>query len=159
MDFVLCPSYLMKTINKKAKFNYKLFETIEAGIVLMGGEVKSARAGKTDLTNSHAKIMEDEVFLINANIPVEGKKNYNPTRMRKLLLHKKQILSIKTKIKAKKLTLIPTKMYTKARLIKVELALAKGKQEYQKKESIKAKDIDRDTQRELRGEKDNESRI
>lgn len=149
----------MKKINRKAKFNYNLFEKYEAGIVLAGAEVKAIRKGDIDLSNSFAKVMEDEVYLINVNIPVEGKKDYNPTRTRKLLLHKKEILSIKTKIKAKKLTLVPTKVYTKGRRIKAEIALAKSKKKYQKKETKKKKDIEREVERELRGRKDNNSKI
>lgn len=149
----------MKITNKRARFNYKLFDKYEAGLVLNGAEVKAIRRGSADLSQSYAKIIDDEVYLINANIPVEGKKDYKPTRSRKLLLHKDQIISIKSKIKAKRLTLVPTKLYTKGRLIKAELALAKAKRKYEKKEAIKRKDIERDMERELRGEKDNKSRL
>ncbi|MCH7641494.1 SsrA-binding protein SmpB [Patescibacteria group bacterium] len=149
----------MKITNKRARFNYKLFDKYEAGLVLNGAEVKAIRRGSADLSQSYAKIIDDEVYLINANIPVEGKKDYSPTRTRKLLLHKDQIISIKSKVKAKKLTLVPTKLYTKGRLIKAELALAKAKRKFEKKEAIKRKDIERDIERELRGEKDNKSRL
>ena len=149
----------MKITNKRARFNYELFDKYEAGLVLNGAEVKAIRRGSADLSQSYAKIIDDEVYLINANIPVEGKKDYSPTRTRKLLLHKDQIISIKSKVKAKKLTLVPTKLYTKGRLIKAELALAKAKRKFEKKEAIKRKDIERDIERELRGEKDNKSRL
>ena len=149
----------MKITNKRARFNYKLFDKYETGLVLNGAEVKAIRRGSADLSQSYAKIIDDEVYLINANIPVEGKKDYSPTRTRKLLLHKDQIISIKSKVKAKKLTLVPTKLYTKGRLIKAELALAKAKRKFEKKEAIKRKDIERDMERELRGEKDNKSRL
>ena len=148
----------MQVLNKRAKFDYNLLESYEAGAELLGGEVKAIRQGKIDLSNSFAKVIEDEVFLVNANIPVKDKKNYSPSRTRRLLLHKDEIISIKTKIKAKKLTLVPTKMYTKGRLVKVQIALAKSKLKFEKKEAIKRKDIEREIARELRGEKDNINR-
>jgi len=144
----------MVIVNKKAQFNYNLFERFEAGLVLNGGEVKAVRGRQVDLSNSYAKIVGDETYLINANIPVEGKKDYVSTRTRKLLLHKSEIISIKSKIKAKKLTLVPLRVYTKGSLIKAEIALAKTKRKFEKKESIKKKDIERDIERELRGDKD-----
>ncbi len=149
----------MKTINKKANFNYKLFERFEAGIALNGGEVKAIRKGSADLSQSYAKIINGEVYLINASIPVEGKKDYQPTRSRKLLLHKSEIDSIQSKIKAKKLTIVPVKLYTKGRLIKVQIALAKTKRRFEKRQSIKKKDVEREIERELRGDKDNRDRI
>ncbi len=148
----------MKRVNRKANFNYKLFDRLETGISLLGAEVKALRSGNVDLSQSFAKIIDGEVYLINANIPVQGKKDYKSTRSRKLLLHKDQITSIQSKIKAKKLTLVPTKVYTKGRLVKVEIALAKAKRKYEKKEAIKRKDIEREIERELRGEKDNKNR-
>lgn len=140
----------MVITNKKAHFNYNLFERVEAGIVLNGGEVKAIRGGKADLSNSYARMVDDEMYLLNVNVPIEGKKEYTPTRTRKLLLHKSEIIAIKSKIKAKKLTLVPVKLYTKGPHIKVEIALAKGKREFEKKESIKRKDIERELERELR---------
>jgi len=140
----------MKIINRKAKFNYQWIENIEAGIVLAGHEVRAVKNGKVDLATSYAKIMGDEVYLINANIASAFSGDYNPTQARKLLLHRDQITSLRTKMQAKKLTLVPTKMYTKNRLIKVDIALAKTKRKYEKKELKKRKDIDRDTERELK---------
>lgn len=144
----------MKIINKKAKFNYTLYETIEVGIVLNGGEAKALRTTGGNLSDSYVKIINKELYLVNANIPVKGKKDYNPTRSRKLLIHKKELVSIETKIKAKKLTLVPTKVYNKGRLVKVEVALAKSKRKFEKRESIKKKDIEREIERELRGNKE-----
>ncbi|GAG50042.1 unnamed protein product, partial [marine sediment metagenome] len=138
----------MKRINKKANYNYKLFDKYETGVVLLGAEVKALKKGNVELSQSFAKIIDDEIYLINANITVEGKKNYKPTRSRKLLLHKDQITSIQSKIKAKKLTLVPTKVYTKGRLVKVEIALAKAKRKFEKKEAIKRRDIEREIERE-----------
>ena len=140
----------MRIINKKAKFNYNLLEKFEAGVSLIGAEAKALRIRGADLSSSFAKIIGDEVYLINVNIPVEGKKDYNPTRSRKLLLHKDQIISLQSKIKAKKLTLVPTKIYNKNRLVKVEIALAKSKRKFEKKEAIKKKDIEREIEKELK---------
>ena len=150
--FALCTLHyiIMQIVNKKAKFNYNLFERIEAGISLLGAEAKAVRGGHVNLSESFAKIIDHEVYLVNANIPVEGKKDYSSTRTRKLLLHKDQIISIQTKIKQKKLTLVPTKIYTKGNLVKIELALAKSKRKFEKKESIKKKDIQREIEQELR---------
>lgn len=135
--------------NKKAQFNYNLYDRFEAGISLTGAEVKSIKTGGADLSNSYVKIIGNEIYLINANIPVEGKKDYSPTRSRKLLMHAKEILSLATISKARKLTLVPTKMYNKGRIFKVEVALAKAKKKFEKKESIKKKDIEREMEKEL----------
>ncbi|HJX45753.1 MAG TPA: SsrA-binding protein SmpB [Patescibacteria group bacterium] len=139
----------MKIVNKKAKFNYRLIESFEAGIQLTGDEIKSIRQGFLDLSNSYAKVINNEAYLINANIPIVGRSK-NQTRSRKLLLHKDEIISIESKIKAKKLTLVPVSLYTKGRLIKVRLSLAKAKREYEKKEAIKRKDIEREIEQELK---------
>ena len=142
----------MRIFNRKAKFNYTLFERLEAGIVLIGSEAKVVRKGNVDLSNSFVKLIDNEAYLINANIPIDGKKDYNPTRLRKLLLHKSELVSLKSKIKAKRLTLIPLKMYTKGNLVKLEIALAKTKRKFEKKESIKKKDIERELQEALKSE-------
>ncbi len=144
----------MHVINKKANFEYELTpEKVEAGIVLKGIEAKSFRDGRIDISQSHAKIIGGEVFLINANIPAEGKW-YEPTRMRKLLLHKNEILSIVTKMKQKKLQIVPTMMYNSKSRIKLELVLGVPKRKFDKKESIKKHDVQRDIDRELRGKED-----
>lgn len=141
----------MKITNKKVGYEYKLDPgRIEAGIVLSGGEAKAVRTGHADLANSVARVIDGEIFLINANIPVLGAKNYTSTRSRKLLLHRAEIVSITTKMKQGKLTLVPVSMYNKARLIKVSLALGKTKQKYEKKEAIKRKDIDRELEKEFK---------
>jgi SsrA-binding protein len=132
----------MRIVNKKAKFNYKLLEKYEAGIVLTGHEVKAIRNGQADLSQAYAKIIDHEMYLINANI--------STNRTRKLLLHKDQIISIQSKIKAKKLTLVPLSLYNKAALIKVELALAKAKRKFEKKEAIKRKEIEREIEKEFK---------
>lgn len=137
----------MKIINKKAKFNYKLDEDrYEAGIVLKGNEIKAVRNKKVDISNSHARIMDNEVWLINSVF--EGAET--PTRTRKLLLNKKEIVSIDSKMKQRKLTLVPILLYTKGRLVKVKLALGKTKRKFEKRESLKKKDIKRQIERELK---------
>ena len=141
----------MRIINKKAKFNYNLSERFEVGIVLTGAEVKALKTGRADLSNSYAKIVGGEAYLVNANIPAQGVQNYDATRSRKLLLHKNELISLGTKMKQKQLTLVPIRVYTKGRLVKAEIALAKSKRKFEKKESIKKKDIEREIDRELRG--------
>lgn len=144
----------MKIFNKRAKFEFELEnDRLEAGISLRGAEAKSIREGRGDLSQSHARILNGEAFLINANIPVVGLQNYDSTRIRKLLLHKNQILSIETKIKQQKLQIVPIRLYNKGRLIKVELALGKPKRKFEKKEKIKKHDIEINIARVLKGGK------
>jgi SsrA-binding protein len=141
----------MKVFNKKASFEYELTpEKVEAGIVLKGIEAKAFRDGRINLSSAHVRVLDGEIYLINANIPANDIKGYEPTRMRKLLLHKNEILSIITKIKQKKLQIVPTMMYNSKSRIKLELVLGKPKRKFEKKESIKAKDIQRDLGRELK---------
>lgn len=139
----------MRVINRKAKFNYKLYETYEAGISLNGVEVKTLLNGQVDLTNAYVKIVNGEAYLVNANVPVDSSV-YDPTRMRKLLIHKAELTSIWSKIRQKQLTLIPTKVYTKGRRIKLEFALAKSKREFEKRETIKKKDVERELEQQLK---------
>jgi SsrA-binding protein len=134
----------MKIFNKRARFDYQIEGKYEAGIVLTGGEAKAVRTGHVNLTNSYAKIVNDEVYLINANIPIQGALKYEPTKSRKLLLHKEEIVSIASKIKAKKLTLVPISIYNTHNLVKIELGLGKSKKKFEKKETIKKRDLDRD---------------
>ena len=140
----------MKIVNKRASFNYTIIEKIEAGIVLTGGEARAIRTGHINLANSYAKIINNEVYLVNADVPIAGAKNYDSTHMRKLLLKRSEILNLEVKIKQKKLTLVPTKVYTKGRLIKAELGLAKSKREFEKRETLKKRDIQRDIEKEAR---------
>lgn len=140
--------------NKKAFFNYELLENFEAGVVLVGSEVKSIREGRVSLKESYAEIKNGEVILINCNIsPYEAANRFNhePQRVRKLLLHRREIKRLTGKIKEKGLTLIPTKMIiTDKGKIKVEIALAKGKRAYQKRETIRERDRDREMRAELK---------
>jgi SsrA-binding protein len=138
----------MRIENKKARFKYNFSETLEAGIALTGSEARAVKLYGVDLANSFCKIINGEAYLINANIGVGV--NDNPTRMRKLLLHKNQISQLATKIKREKLTIVPTKLYTRGHLLKLEIALAKGKKSYEKKELIKRRDLERMAEEELK---------
>jgi len=140
----------MKIFNRRAKYDYELLDRFEAGIALVGAEVKAARQGQASLVKSYAKVIGNEAYLVNATINIPGKKDYEATRTRKLLLHRKELNIISIETRAKNLTLIPLKMYTKGHLIKLELALAKSKRKSQKRESLKIKDIKRDIERELK---------
>ena len=140
----------MKVFNKKAKFNYELLDKYETGVVLTGPEVKSVKRGHLSLKESYVKLIQEELWLIGVNInPYKFADNtdYDPTRTRKLLMHKKQIQLLQRKMETGNLTLVPTAIYTKNHRIKVEIALARGKKEYQKKETKKRRDLDRETQR------------
>ena len=141
----------MRIFNKKARFNYDIEagSHTEAGISLSGGEAKSVREKHADISDSIIRILSGEAFLINANIPVLGAK-LDPTRPRKLLLHKNELISIATKVKQRKLVILPVSLYNKHRLIKLELALGKPKKQFEKKEEIKRRDIDREIEREFK---------
>lgn len=144
---------MVKILNKRATFDYTLHDTLEAGITLQGQEVKAIRLGHADLTGSYVRIIGGEMHLINAKVfPYEFARtqDYDQSRTRKLLLHKKQILSLKTKMDASNLTIVPISMYTTHNLIKVELALAKPKKQFDKKAKIKKRDLDRDLDRALK---------
>lgn len=139
--------------NRKARHNYHILETYETGIALAGTEVKSLREGKGNLQDSFARIENGELFLYNMHIsPYEKGNIYNkdPRRTRKLLMHKREIHRLFGKIQEKGLTLVPLKLYLKKGFVKVELALAKGKKLYDKRESIKRKTIKREMQRTLK---------
>ena len=146
----------MRTIatNRKAKFNYEILERIEAGISLLGSEVKSVRGGAISLKESHAEIKGGEVFLINCNIsPYEAASRFNhePKRDRKLLLHRREIKRLTGKIQEKGLTLVPTKVFFNDKgKVKVEVSLAKGKRAYRKREVIRERDRDRELRAELK---------
>ena len=141
-----------KTIatNRKANFEYFLVEKYEAGIVLKGTEVKSARNRNINLQDSYAAIEDGEVIIHNMHInPYEHGNIFNtePKRSRKLLLHKKQIRKLDSKLKDKGLTLIPTRVYFLGKNLKVEIAIAKGKKLYDKRDSITKRDVERKLQR------------
>ncbi|MBN1635698.1 MAG: SsrA-binding protein SmpB [Deltaproteobacteria bacterium] len=139
--------------NSKARHSYDIVETFEAGIVLGGPEVKSLRNSGGNIKDSYAIIRHTEAFLNNLHIAPYAQAsihNFDPTRPRKLLLHRREITRLSVKIKEKGLTLIPLRIYLKGSLIKVELALAKGKHVHDKKEAIKERDIKRELDREVK---------
>ncbi len=143
------------TDNRKARHSYEILDTFEAGIMLAGPEVKSLRKGGGTLKDSYAQINKaGEVFLLNCHISPYVQANIfneEPTRPRKLLLHRHEIFKLSGKVKEKGLTLIPLKIYLKGSLIKVELGLAKGKNIHRKKETIKERDVIRDMARDIKG--------
>ena len=136
--------------NRKAKFNYFFSEFYEAGISLVGSEVKSLRDGKANISESYAFDLNGEIFLINSHIPTykeSSYNNHNPKRNRRLLLKKKEINKLIGKINSEGLTLIPTKLYFKKGKAKVEIAVAKGKKIYDKRQTKKKKDWNREKAR------------
>ncbi|MGI6587264.1 MAG: SsrA-binding protein SmpB [Peptococcia bacterium] len=141
------------TENRKARHDYFIEETYEAGIVLAGTEVKSLRAGRANLKDSYAQVENGEMFLFNMHIsPYEQGNRFNvdPVRPRKLLLHKREINSLFGKVKQQGLTLVPLKVYFKKGRAKVELALAKGKKVYDKRRAMAERDAQREMARALR---------
>ncbi|QQG40771.1 MAG: SsrA-binding protein SmpB [Candidatus Levyibacteriota bacterium] len=142
----------MKINNRRAFYDYQIFERFEAGINLLGSEVKAVRGGHADLTGSHVRITGSEAYLINAKIfpyKYARPENYDERRTRKLLLHKKEIIALKSKIEGQNLTIVPLSLYTNDHFIKLELALGKGKKKYEKKEAKKQKDIEREIASEI----------
>ena len=138
--------------NKKAYFDYEILEEIECGIVLTGTEIKSIRNSNVNLKDSYA-IRNGEIYLLNMHISEykEGNIfNHNETRTRKLLLHKKEILKLRDKIELNGNTLVPLKLYFKGNKVKILLGLAKGKKTYDKRETIKERDINREIKKELK---------
>jgi SsrA-binding protein len=137
--------------NKKAFFDYHILEKMEAGIVLLGKEVKSVRQGKASLVGSYVSIDDNECFLVNAHIspyqPNNTPQDYDPRRKRKLLLSRKQIDYLSGKKKERGISIIPLSVYTKKRLIKLEIGVGRGKKKYDKREALKRKTIDRDLRR------------
>ncbi|KRL05208.1 SsrA-binding protein [Liquorilactobacillus hordei DSM 19519] len=139
--------------NKKASHDYAIIDTVEAGIVLTGTEIKSVRARRINLKDGFAQIRNSEVWLMNVHIsPYEqgNQFNHDPLRNRKLLLHKKQIADLGKMTSDKGITLVPLKVYIKSGFAKVLLGVGKGKRDYDKRESIKRKDQERQIQRTLK---------
>ncbi len=141
------------TVNRKARHEYTIIQTYEAGIVLQGTEVKSLRQGKANLVDSYASLKNGEVWLFSAHISeyTQGNiNNHEPTRDRKLLLNRSEIRKLIGKVKEKGLTLIPLRLYFKNGKVKVELALAKGKKVYDKRAAIAKRDFDREQERKVK---------
>jgi len=138
--------------NRKAYHDYFIEDTIEAGLVLTGSEIKSLREGRVNLRDGYARIADGEVWLSNVHIsPYEhsGRSNLDPLRERKLLLHKAEILRLASRLQTKGLTLVPLRIYLRDGRAKVELALAKGKRQYDKREAIAERDAQRAIERAL----------
>jgi len=136
--------------NRKASFNYFFKEFFEAGIVLTGSEVKSLRAGKVNISDSYAHDHKGEIFLVNSHIPSYKESSYNdhlPTRNRKLLLNRKEINKLLGRLNREGLTLVPTKIYFKKGKAKIEIAVAKGKKQYDKRQTKKKSDWNREKAR------------
>ena len=143
----------MEIQNKKANFDYEIIDTYETGIVLTGTEIKSIRAGKANLKDSYAIIKNNEIFLLNMHISSyeQGNRfNHEETRTRKLLMHKKEILKLRDKLEIEGYTLVPIKLYFKGSIAKILIGLAKGKKNYDKRESIKKKDMERQIAKDLK---------
>ncbi len=142
------------TVNRKARHDYTILQTLEAGIVLVGTEVKSCREHKASLVDSYARIdANKEVWLVGAHINIykQGNRfNHDPIRDRKLLLSKREIRKLDRQIKEKGNTLIPLRLYFNKGKVKVELAVAKGKRSYDKREAIMKKDMQRDAERKIK---------
>ncbi len=144
----------MITVNRQAYHDYTVERTIEAGISLVGTEIKSIREGKVNLRGSYALVSKGEVWLENAHIATyeQGNRyNHEPMRRRKLLLHKREISQLVSKVATKGLTLIPLKLYLKGGRAKIELGLARGKKLYDKRDAIAERDVKRDIERIVRG--------
>jgi len=136
--------------NKKARHKYHILETYEAGIALQGTEVKSLREGKVSLAESYARVVRDEVFLYGAHIDAYkagSYLNHDPVRPRKLLLHKREIRRLGSTLAEKGLTLVPTALYFRRNMAKVELALVRGKKRHDKRESLRKRDAERSMRR------------
>lgn len=145
---------MIEIINRKAKFDYEILESYEAGIVLKGTEIKSIRLGKANLKDSYCIIRNNELLILNMHISAYDFGNifnHEETRTRKLLLHKKDILKLRDKIEQNGLTIIPLKLYFKNRVAKLQIALAKGKHTFDKREAIKKRDQERDLQKYIKG--------
>ncbi|MDO8487684.1 MAG: SsrA-binding protein SmpB [bacterium] len=147
----------MKIVNQQAKFDYEIKDRVEAGMVLTGAEAKSAKSGAVDLSRAFCKVSSSkfkaqEVWVHNLHIyPYKHADNaeYDPKRARKLLLHQKEIISLLSRMKQSRLLLVPTAIYTRSGMVKLEIGLARGKRIYEKREAIKKRDLDRDMEREF----------
>lgn len=143
----------MKIRNKKAFFNYELLDSLEVGIVLTGSEVKSLRDNRGNLSDAYVKMINGEHWVVNMEIPkykFDGNPDYDAHRSRKLLLKRKEAVNLESKMKQGRLALIPVSVYLKGNRVKMEIALAKGKKRFEKKNADKEKDLERELHREKR---------
>ena len=149
------PSHTPRIVNKKARFNYEILERIEAGIALFGTEVKSLRGGQVSLNEAFARIQGNEIYLTNCQIePYDnaGPRNHDPNRPRKLLLHRREIRKLIPKVRERGQTLVPLAIYFNSRgLAKVDLAVVRGKAQYDKRQTLKTRQQKRDVARAIRG--------
>jgi SsrA-binding protein len=138
-------------VNKKASFDYEYLDTIEAGIELLGTEVKSVKAGHGSLSGAYVAVIGGELMLLGAHIPAWQEKNvapgYDAYRTRRLLVHKKELFELLKALQTKGLTIVPISLYSKGHYIKAQIAIAKGKKVFDKRESIKKRDLDRESRR------------
>ena len=140
------------SINRKASFDYEILETVEAGLVLLGTEIKALREGRVNLREGYARIDRGEAWLINTHIgpySAGNMNNHEPMRDRKLLLHRRQIDDLMHQTKSTGLTLVPLRLYIKRRRAKVLLGLARGKRQYDNRQAITKRDVDREIQRSI----------
>jgi SsrA-binding protein len=139
-------------VNRKARHDYDIEESFEAGIVLTGSEIKSVRAGRVNLRGSYARVVNDEVLLYDAHISPydQAYEQHNPTRPRKLLLHRREINRMLGLVQQKGLTLVPLRIYFKGRRAKVELGVARGKKTYDKRQDLAKRDAQRDIERAMK---------
>ncbi len=144
----------MRVENRQARYNYEILEKFEVGIDLLGPEVKSVREGQVSFAGSFIHLRDGQAYLINCHIHPYQKslEKFSSTRARRLLLHKKELLSLAGKIVPSGLTLIPISMYNKGNIFKVEIALARGKKKWDKREAIKKRDQQRDIENSLKGD-------
>jgi SsrA-binding protein len=146
--------------NRRALHDYEILETVEAGLVLVGPEVKSLREGRANLSDSYAVLRRGEAFLVNAHVsPYDkaGRDNPEPRRERKLLMHRAELRRLGPKLAERGFTLVPLSLYFKAGRAKVELGLARGKKQYDKREALKKREQDREIERAKRASRDRES--
>lgn len=141
------------TVNRKAQHDYHILERVEAGIVLTGTEIKAIRDGRVNLRDAYARPERGEMWLVGSHIgpyAAAGRFNHEPGRRRKLLLHRKQILELAREVEEKGLTLVPLRLYLKSGRAKVELALARGRRQYDRRQAIARREAEREMRRALR---------
>jgi SsrA-binding protein len=146
--------------NRKARHEYEILDTFEAGLVLKGTEVKSLRDGKASLAEAYARVDEDEIWLVGAHIPEYthgNRQNHEPTRPRKLLMHRTEIERLRGKVAEKGLTLVPLRLYWKAGRAKIEIALGRGKKAYDRRDDVTKREAQREMDRAMSRRKRGES--
>ncbi len=143
---------LMMIVNRKAKQKYQVLDEFEAGLVLVGTEVKSLRLGRGSITEAFVRIKDGEMWVHNLLIPAYqgADENYDPGRARKLLVHKREILSLEKKMEGKNLTLVPLRCYFRNNRVKLGVGLARGKRQFERKEELKRRDLQRELRRDFK---------